>query len=227
MAAVSLVSMRARVVDRADALGYLSLSDATDKAYIDAILNSALARLHDTLTQAFEDYQLTISGAIVVSSPASTFTLSSASITNLLKLRSLERLLSSGRYEDVPSISVTERNRAQKLGYFLVGSTVHLFPASQAPNSYRLWYTPTFTALVNDGDTYEAINGWEELAVVDAARQVKDEAEKDVTILDKRYTELYRLIQEAARQRNAGGPKKVRKVRRTLVDRVLAFEENE
>ena len=222
MALVSLSTMRTRAIRAADAEGTLNPADVTDQAYTDPIINSALGRLHDLLTETFEDYHLSISGVTTVVSPATTFTLTSVSVSNLLKLRSMERQRVDGTYEDVPEISLSERNRQRTRGYFLASSTIYLYPGTEAPGTYRLWYAPPFTPLANDSATYDTINGWEELAVVDAAMQFKFDMDKDAGQLERRYAALVAHIKGAAKPRNASGPRKVRHVQRRLRDRLLA-----
>lgn len=227
MALVTLLSMRERAIRAADAEGTIDPALAADKAYTDPIINSALGRLHDLLTESFEDYHLNVSSAVVVSGAATTFTLTSASITNLLKLRSLERQRLDLKYDDVERISLGERNRRIERGYFIAQDTVHLYPSEKAVGTYRVWYTPGFSLLVADtGPTgsYETINGWEEIAVVDAARQFKADLEKDTSELQRRYDELRAHVMNVAKQRNAHGPRKVRKVRWTIYDQLLSSD---
>lgn len=221
MATVTLLSMRERVVRAADAEGTIDPTNAADKAYLDPIINSALGRLHEAMTLAFEDYHLTVSNAFVVStSPVSLQT--GPSVTNLLKLRSLERLRTDGKYDDVPSISLADRNRAVELRFFLAGAdSLYLYPAERLAGTYRLWYTPAFALLTADSGasgTYETVNGWEDMAICDAAMQVKDGLEKDYSLLAQQFSKREAQLEAIRGIRNSSGPKKVRHVRWTLRD---------
>ena len=227
MAAVTLLSMRERVVRAADAEGTIDPANATDILYLNPIINSALGRLHEALTLAFEDYHLTVSSQIVVSGASVSFTLAGASITNLLKFRGLERLRSDLKYDDVDRISLAERNRRIVRGYFLASDTVFLYPGDKAAGTYRVWYTPAFTLLAADGSTYETINGWEEMAITDAAMQVKDGLEKDYSLLAQQYAKRIEDLTAIKAARSSGGPKKVRHVRWTLYDRLRSGDLDE
>lgn len=223
MATVTLLSMRERVVRAADAEGTIDPTNAADKAYLDPIINSALGRLHEAMTLAFEDYHLTVSAAFAVTaSPVSLLTGPSPGIADLLKLRSLERLRTDGKYDDVPRISLADRNRAVELGFFLAGAdSLYLYPAERLAGTYRLWYTPAFALLTADsgaGGTYETVNGWEDMAICDAAMQVKDGLEKDYSLLAQQFSKREAQLEAIRGIRNSSGPKKVRHVRWTLRD---------
>lgn len=222
----ALVNMRTQAVREADALGNLSLADATDKAYVDSYLNSALQRLHDLLTGCFQDYQVTGASSVQITSAATAqFALpNTAGAPLVLKVRDVEWLGTAGTSEatSLDPFAWTERNRIQlDRQYCVVGELVLIRPTTQAVGFYKLWYTPRYTNLVADGDAYDAINGWEELAIVDAAMRIRSDMEKDTSLLEKRYAGLLEHVMNAASKRVSSKPSKVRRVKRSLYERML------
>jgi hypothetical protein len=220
----TLVNMRTQAVREADALGNLSLADAADKAYVDSYLNSALQRLHDILTGAFQDYQVTGASNSQVTSVASPqFALPSG----VLKVRDVEYLGTAGTSSAVslPLIAWTERNRQlNERAYCIAGANVLIRPARLSLGYYKVWYTPTFTTLVADGDAYDAINGWEELAIIDTAIRIRHDQEKDTSLLERRFEGLLEHVMTAASRRVSGLPSKVRRVKQSMITRLLRSE---
>lgn len=222
----TLVNMRTQAVREADALGNLSLADATDKAYVDSYINAGLQRVHDLLTGTFQDYQVTGGSNVQITTVATPqFALpNTAGAPLVLKVRDVEWLGPSGVTEAVSldPFAWTERNRIQlDRQYCVVGELVLIRPSAQSLGFYKVWYTPRFTPLVNDGDAYDAINGWESIAITEAAIQIKADMEKDASPLEAKLTRLMAQVMDAASKRVSGKPSKVRRVKRTLYERQL------
>lgn len=218
----TLLQMRTQAVREADAGGSLDITNATDKSYIDSYVNSACQRLHDILTGAFQDYQVTGgSNQQITSTLTAQFSLPAGVV---LKVRDVEWLGTSGTTEAVSldPFAWTERNRIQlERQYCIVGDLVLIRPTAQSLGFYKVWYTPRFVTLAADGDAYDAINGWEELAVVDVAIRIKTDMEKDTSVLEKRYAGLLEHVMSAASKRLSSKPSKVRKVKKSLYERML------
>lgn len=229
MADVALSTMLTQALREADAEGHLDMLVAADRLRVVDYVNAGLARLHDILTEAFEDYQLlfnAVGSPLTIAAPNSSVQLSTASITNLLKVRFVEHWPSGtievGAPIDVEPLNVAERNRyTGPRAYMLSGTTggggvLRIYPTADAPGVYRLWYTPTFTLLVADGDTFPSINEWHRWGVLDAAIKLRQDMDRDASLLVQRQVDLTAHIKSIASRRISGRPAKVRKVRRSM-----------
>lgn len=79
--------------------------------------------------------------------------------------------------------------------------------------SITLYYVPACPRLVSSGDTFDGVNGWEELIVVDAAMKCLEKEESDVSALMARKAMLTERIQAMAPERDAGMPERVQAIR--------------
>ena len=78
-----------------------------------------------------------------------------------------------------------------------------------------VWYVPTCPLLVNDSDTYDGINGWEEYVINDVTAHFIEKEESDASPFYKRKAELTERIARLAPDRDAGMPAKRQDVKRT------------
>lgn len=225
MADVTLLTMLTQALREADAEGHLDMAVAGDKSRVVDYINAGCERLHDILTEAFEDYQLVASSAITIAAGQSSV---SAGMNNLLKARFLEwwpsGAVDSGDPIDVEPLNLAERNRyAGPRAYFLGGAasgsaTLYVRPTAEAPGVYRMWYTPTLVQLAVDADAFSSVNGWHRWAVLDAAIKLKGDMDRDASVLLQRQSDLERHIKSIASRRISGRPAKVRRVRKTLLE---------
>lgn len=226
MAASLITTMRQRAVREADAVGVIDPTDTADKAYLDDYLIGAfLPALHDKLTEAFQDYQLTEATAQVIAAGADTKALPS----DFLKLRDVEYVPAGGERVSLHTIAWTERNvwRGERR-YCVGGANLYVRPRSLAPGTYSIWYTPQFAMVGTlDARTYDAINGWEEWAVLQTAIQIKADQQQATTVLERRLEALTKHIEAAARGRVSARPGRVRRVRRTVRDALILNSEED
>lgn len=226
MAAALITTMRQRAVREADAVGVIDPTDAADKLYLDDYLVGAfLPALHDKLTLAFEDYQLTEASGQTIASGADTVAVPST----MLKLRDVEFVPASGERVSLNTIAWTERNtwRGERR-YCVGGANIFVRPKTLAPGTYSIWHTPQF-AMTGAADTraYDAINGWEEWAVLMTAIQIKADQQQSTTVLERRLAALEAHIAAAARGRVSARPGRVRRVRRTVRDALILNAEED
>src|SRR3990167_5391111 len=94
--------------------------------------------------------------------------------------------LNGSRYVELAQYSSAERNRYQELGghavaYRVIGTgaaaKVQLAPLAPAGQTYRHVYVPAAIDLVDDADTVDGVNGWEDLLVLQAAIRMLDKEE--------------------------------------------------
>jgi hypothetical protein len=215
MATVTLSSLRSQVRQRADQENSTFISDAE----LDGYINLSAASLYDILVSRFEDYYTLAPLSFTISS-GSTYALPS----DFYKLRGLDRALSSTEFYSIPKYNFQERNQRSRnilrnlegfngLAYRIVGNTLYFLPEDQAQGSYRLWYIPTYTKLVNTNDTLDGFNGWEEYIILDAAIKCMTKEESDPTVLLMERKSVMDRIESLANNRDIGLPERVSSVR--------------
>jgi hypothetical protein len=100
------------------------------------------------------------------------------------------------------------------LRYRIIGNRLHFIPTPQGNQQVRLWYVPRMTELLQDADTCDAVSGWTEYLIVDAAIKALQKEESDVSVLMAQKQALIDRIQAAAENRDAGEPATISDTRR-------------
>lgn len=199
---VTLAGLRTQVRQRADMENTTFVTDAELTTYI----NSAIQELYDTLVYKMEDYY-TISGTIVTDGVADTFTLPS----DFYKLIAVDYLL-AGNLEPMERFNFQDRHRykynAQLLRYRIIKNSI-MFKPRPAPQTITIWYAPAFTPLALDADTFDGINGWEDIVVTDCAIKCLLKEESDVSMLLAEKAGLMERIEKVANNRDMGRPETV------------------
>lgn len=98
----------------------------------------------------------------------------------------------------------------QPVWYDLRGPNIVTLPAPQGVYSLLLWYYPTAPTLSASDDTFDAINGWDELITLSAAIKLltREESWDAVDRLKQDYAETKARVQSMSTKRNAGqGPR--------------------
>lgn len=122
----------------------------------------------------------------------------------------------------VPNMQAV-RGRRTNLGYRFSGNMqgnspvqyLWLRPLPMSGQIIQVWYIPRLTALASDTDSVDAVSGWEEYIVVDAAIKALQKEESDCTLLMAQKQELIKRIEAAAENRDAGSPMRVGDARRS------------
>jgi hypothetical protein len=196
----TLATLRARVRQTADMVNSTFISDAEINLWI----NLGLSELHDLLVTKFEDY-LESSKTQIITAGTSDYALP----TDFLKLLTCGFV--DGEYT-IPMKRVMNSERGYyyyatasnyPVAYRIIGSNIRVFPANCA-GTIVYTYVPQFTSLAADGTLVnQAIpNGWEELAVLDAAIRCLAKEESDVRTLMAMKDRLMFRINEAASRRD-------------------------
>lgn len=181
-------------------------------------VNASVEELYDLVVLRYEDYYVeTVEFTIASGNDGYT-------IPQLVyKIKGLD-LLSGSDWLNVDRFNFEERNRGQQqllltsiysdVRYRAIGSTIKIIPKDNAPGTYRLWYIPRFTDLVDDSDTLQAdLEQWHEYVMVDVAIKLLAMEESDVSVLMAQKAALQNRIQNAASNRDAGQPEVVTRVR--------------
>jgi len=198
--ATTLLQLRNRVRDRADLVADNFVLDATLTQWI----NDSAQDLYDLLLQSGQDWFVTSSN-VTVTSPAVSFPVP----TGAMRLHGLDRDIGGGKYESIKRGIFRERFSYTERRYVATKATVFIFPGTSAPGSYVQWYTPAFSPLVADIDTFDGIDGWEEYVVVDAALKCRVKGEEDTSDLLGAKMALRARIQTMAATRDASEPSRV------------------
>jgi len=95
------------------------------------------------------------------------------------------------------------------LKYRIVGNQIEFIPQPAGGQSFRLWYIPRMTQLLQETDMCDGVSGWTEYIIVDAAIKALQKEESDVSVLMAQKAALMRRIEAAAENRDAGQPETI------------------
>lgn len=205
---LTLAQIRTQARQRAD----MEISQFVTDSELTNYVNSSIAELYDILVSRFEDYYI-LDTTATVANGADTIALPA----DFYKLKGLDYDVGGGQYETVRSFQFVERNETYDPGfgtfprmrYRVLGSVLKLTPPDFAPGDYRIWYIPRFTALVNDADTFDGINGWTEYVIVDCAIKMLNKEESDASAFREQKQKLLDRIEAMATDRDAGEPQTI------------------
>ena len=205
----TLAQFKTRAREASDQEGSLFVSDSELTTYI----NSSAQELYDLLVSSFTDLYTTLSA-----SQTPTVTAAITLPADFYKLRGVDYQISTSEWVDVQQFSFQERNNNNSLAfgsfnrltdvrYRLTGSSILLTPEDKALNStFRIWYVPVMSELVDDTDTFNGINGWEQYIVIDAAIKMLNKEESDSSNLVLQKKQLKERIETMAQNRDAANP---------------------
>jgi hypothetical protein len=90
--------------------------------------------------------------------------------------------------------------------YRLSANNIWLSPLPQSGQVLRLRYAPTFTLLVDDSDTFDGVNGWEEYAINLTAKKALVKEESDTSGVDSLMARDIERLETIKENRDAGAP---------------------
>lgn len=209
--ASTLLQLKTRARELSDMEDSLFVSESELTSYI----NQSSLELYDLLVASFEDYYLDVTADTLVASGQDSI----AVPTNLYKLRGVDHLISSDKWQDLQPFSFQDRNASNQslvqpsyygtsgLRYRLQGSTIKLMPSDQASGTYRIWYVPKMSQMVVDADTLpDHLDAWDEYVVVDAAIKMLQKEESSTSALDGMKANLKKRIEAMSRNRDSAHP---------------------
>lgn len=188
---VTLAELRTRSRERADQQNSRFVSDTELNGYI----NKSASELYDLLTTVFEDYYAEAS-PYVINIVAGTFQYSLPS--DFYKLVGLDELVYQSSTAQ-QSISIKKYNFQERNSYI----------SPTAGRTVWMYYIPMMTPLVDDSDTFDGINGWDEYIVIDAARKMMQKEESDTSELILEKQNFIKRINDSAPNRDASRPERV------------------
>jgi hypothetical protein len=179
---VTLTTLQTRVQQRCNfegATGFVSLAEITD------CLNGSIAtEVYDLIRADVSDEYYRKTVTFLTTSGTNVYTLAGIGATDFLTLRSVDAFLGANISATAPKLNCRryldeERNLyvslplgwayGQWILYSLTGQSITFQPIPDSAYAIGINYVPVPTALVNPGDTFDDINGWSEIAVLDAA----------------------------------------------------------
>ncbi len=99
--------------------------------------------------------------------------------------------------------------------YRIFGANVSLRPVPTGTVTVKLWYTPQVVAMSATTDSFDDVNGWSELIVLDSSIAIKDKEESDTSVLQADRARMVQRITEMAPNRDSGEPLTVADVQGT------------
>lgn len=218
MAVTTLETMIANVRERSDMENTNFVSDAE----LTKRINESASELYDLLVRTNEDYY-TITEEFHVSNGANEFDLTDLE-SEFYKLRGVDwspdggttwmrvrpyQFLERDRYL-TPRIS----SRYAPVRYRIVKKSLIFLPKDSAAGHYRVWFVPTFTALEDDADTFDGVNGWDEFITLKTALKCINKEESDTTALSQELGAVIDRITAMSTARDLSEPEKISDTRR-------------
>lgn len=96
--------------------------------------------------------------------------------------------------------------RGYRKGYQLAGARLRFLPVPTAATNFVLEYVPTCPVLSADADTFDGVNGWEDLVALGVALRMHGIQESDSSQLAALYREALDHVETMAHERIAGLP---------------------
>lgn len=179
---------------------------------LNRMVNAAVRRLYNKLVMARGHYYAsaytiaTVNGTELYDLP-----------TDFFQLLSVSAEVDSGYWCDVETFELREEHRLRGVRhgapsttrYTLLAQQLLVLPTPTQVFNLRLRYIPTAPELTSDSSTFDAINGFEDHAVLSVAIRLLAKEESDTRALEGERVEIEQQIAHLAPNRNAGGPAQV------------------
>lgn len=211
----TLANMRTRI---------RNLSGVRSVSFSDANLlfeiNNSIAELYDKLVAANADYYESTNDFNIVSG-----TDSYALPSDFYKAVGVSVKRNDGTYFPMKKYNRSDRhewslyryraNAREYVEYRIRGSNIIFNPTPNWTETagVRMYYIPAPTKLVNDGDTFDGISGWEDWVVYDCCvKLVGGYEEGDASYFEKMLARLDQRIDEMAQTRDYAEPDTMRDI---------------
>lgn len=220
---VTLTVLITRVRQRANLEGATAF--ITDAEITDHLNVSLANELYDLIRQSVGDMYYRKTVTFLTTSQTSVYSLSSVGASDLVSLLSVDAYLGPNIVATAPKLNARrymeeERNlhvslplgwaQGQWILYSLTGTSITFQPIPDSAYAIGLNYVPTSPQLVSGSDTWDDINGWSELAVLDAASKclLKANRLELAQYCDLRRAALKQEIRAVITMRNAMEPER-------------------
>ncbi len=196
----TLLQLRTSVAIRG---GYENSADITTTVLND-VINIGVAECYDIITTKWLDYYTMVSPTLLQLAEA--FALP----VDFYKLRKVEILTSGGTtyrklYPHDLDVAHQYATPVSNKGYRyrIQGGALILVPAPVGAETLRCYYIPFAARLVNDVDTFDGINGYEELVIQIALRECKEREDLDTSAIERRIERLSQRVRVSADGRDS------------------------
>lgn len=220
---ITLEDLKTQARQRADQEESEFVSDSELTGYI----NSSIAELHDLFIASYNDdyfmeqYEFVSDGINVAFDLPADF----------YKVRGVDCKFANNSWATVKRFNFNKRNDDNNfawnlsglpyLEYRLVGNQIRFNRVPDANVSFRIFYHPVATKLVDDSDTLDDLNGYSEYVVVDTAIKMMQKEESDARVLMAQKEALRQRIISMVANRDANEPASVTDVYAEDTDIVL------
>lgn len=202
----TLLQLRTRIRQRADLVNNNFCTDIEINDYI----NTDTTELYDLLVAAYEDYFVNTS-TLTTDGTNYSYALATAPtpvMTNFYKLMGIDRLLSSGATIPLRKWNWRERSKraisSEYPRYRLQGDNIEFKIVPTGGLTLQIYWIPTCPLLVADIDTFDGVNGWEEIVVLNGAIKCLNKKEQDPTALINERNDMRNRIIKMAEDRDSG-----------------------
>lgn len=227
---VTFAELKTRARERADMVNSQFISTAE----LERLINESITELYDLLVTSYdEDYYLTDSTIALIDGQEE-YDLPA----DFYKLRGVDLENDPNSAVSLKQFNFQERNRYKNAlifdysrdgitgsRYRLYGNKIKFTPIPDLGKTIRLWYTPVAEKLVDDGDTFDGINGYEELVVIKCAIKMLGKEESDTKQLERRFAEMWQRVVQNAPNRDAANPDTVQDTRRDYYEEDYAYHD--
>lgn len=211
----TLDEMRTRARQLADIVGSTFVSDAE----LTSIVNEHCQSLYDLLVEvrgqsyfATDHNETTIVGQEEYPLPTDFFELVGAPI--IYDGSSRHQMKTWEENERARLLDSDVGHSIDAMRYRLVAGNISLLPIPNSILTLTIRYIPAFQPLVNPGDVFDGINGWERYVELSSAIEMLDKGDRDSTSLQLRLAQTEARIRRLGSSRDAANPSRIVDTRR-------------
>lgn len=226
MAIVTLQNLIDRIRQRSNQ----ETSGFVTDAEITTLVNVYKRELDDLLVRSYGEEYFATSTTFSATNGTKNYSLSALTSGTFYKMLGLDMADTSSPtgYRDVKPYNFHDRNRPSVLSgqlvvsqangdvrYHIIGNNLTLSPAPTGTITMQLWWIQSQTAMSATTDSFDDINGWSEVIVLDASIAIKDKEESDTGVLQADRARIVERISQMALKRDAGEPKTMADVQKS------------
>ena len=212
----TLLELRTQVRERANIENSTFIVDSELNTYI----NASIAWVYDLLVSAYgSDYFITSTDFTTVNNQ-DFYTWAETGITDFYKMMGVSIVPGTG--EEIPLKKFMFRDRGRfngatswnrygrtTLRYRVRGDGLWFNQKPSGGQTVRLYHVPYRAKLTSDTNTFDGINGWEELVVIDSSIKCYKKEESDSSDLEKERAIHVQRVEDMADDRDLAEPERV------------------
>ena len=218
MSTVTLAQIKSRARQKADMENSNFIEDPELLNYV----NEAYYTWYDIIVAAFEDYYLSATPTefSLTTSDEGVFDLPA----DFYKLAGLDKAIDTGsnRFYTLRKTPWRGRTRTEDtfpryglvptVSYRIFANKIQMTPMDAATGTYHLWYIPTAVPFVDDGDSIDTFNGFENLLIIDVAIKMLNKEETDPSLLLLERQRLTEAINQMRIDRDINNGERIEEV---------------